>query len=52
MDLDRDRARALKESVYRANVELVDKGLVVYTFGNVSGLRNALRTAFSSSSLR
>lgn len=43
--MDRDRVRALKESVYRANLELVDRGLVVYTFGNVSGYDPALGAA-------
>jgi L-ribulose-5-phosphate 4-epimerase len=28
----------LKEDVFRANIELVDKGLVFHTFGNVSGI--------------
>ena len=28
----------LKERVYQANLELVEKNLVVYTFGNVSGI--------------
>ena len=28
----------LKEDVYRANMELVEKGLVIYTWGNVSGI--------------
>lgn len=27
----------LKERVYRANIELVNKGIVIYTWGNVSG---------------
>jgi len=43
--MDRDRIRALKETVYRANMELVDRGLVVYTFGNVSGYDPALGAA-------
>jgi len=30
--------KELRESVYLANMELVDKGLVIYTFGNVSGI--------------
>ena len=29
--------KALKESVYRANMELFRRGLALYTFGNVSG---------------
>ncbi len=36
--MDRKRVRALKEAVYRANMDLVEKGLVVGTFGNVSGI--------------
>lgn len=28
----------LKESVYKANIELVNQGLVIYTWGNVSGI--------------
>ncbi|CAB1063221.1 L-ribulose-5-phosphate 4-epimerase (EC [Olavius sp. associated proteobacterium Delta 1] len=28
----------LKHSVYRANMELIESGLVLYTFGNVSGV--------------
>lgn len=28
----------LKEDVYRANLELVDRGLVIFTWGNVSGI--------------
>ena len=28
----------LKEDVYKANMELVEKGLVIYTWGNVSGI--------------
>ena len=28
----------LKKSVYEANMELVEKGLVIYTWGNVSGI--------------
>ena len=34
--------KALREAVYRANLELVDKGLVVSTFGNVSGIDREL----------
>ncbi|MCE1197953.1 MAG: L-ribulose-5-phosphate 4-epimerase [Marinilabiliales bacterium] len=30
--------RELKESVFEANLELVRKGLVIYTWGNVSGI--------------
>ncbi|MBR6323091.1 MAG: class II aldolase/adducin family protein, partial [Lachnospiraceae bacterium] len=29
---------ALKKEVYEANMELVEKGLVIYTWGNVSGI--------------
>jgi L-ribulose-5-phosphate 4-epimerase len=36
--MDRKRARALQDSVYRANRELVERGLVAGTFGNVSGI--------------
>lgn len=28
----------LKEKVYKANIELVNKGVVIYTWGNVSGI--------------
>lgn len=28
----------LKEEVFKANIDLVDKGLVIYTWGNVSGI--------------
>jgi len=35
---ERRRARRLREDVFRANIDLVDKGLVVSTFGNVSGI--------------
>ncbi len=38
----RERIRSLREAVYRANVELVDKGLVVSTFGNASGIDREL----------
>ena len=34
--------RKLREAVYRANMDLVDKGLVVSTFGNVSGIDREL----------
>ena len=30
--------KKLREEVYLANLELVEKGLVIYTFGNVSGI--------------
>jgi L-ribulose-5-phosphate 4-epimerase len=33
-----DKIKMLREQVYRANLELVEKGLVIYTFGNVSGI--------------
>jgi len=32
------RIRKLKEDVYRANFELVEKNLVIYSFGNASGI--------------
>ncbi|HEY9594711.1 MAG TPA: class II aldolase/adducin family protein, partial [Spirochaetia bacterium] len=35
---DRKRLQALREQVCRANKSLVDLGLVVSTFGNVSGI--------------
>jgi L-ribulose-5-phosphate 4-epimerase len=35
---DRERIGKLREAVCRANVELVDRGLVIDTFGNVSGI--------------
>jgi L-ribulose-5-phosphate 4-epimerase len=28
----------LKQSVYRANMKLIESGLVLFTFGNVSGI--------------
>ncbi len=34
--------KKLREAVYRANIDLVDKGLVVSTFGNVSGIDRSL----------
>jgi L-ribulose-5-phosphate 4-epimerase len=36
--MDETRIRALAEGVYRANMDLVEKGLVISTFGNVSGI--------------
>lgn len=33
-----DRIQQLKEEVFRANLELVEQGLVIYTWGNVSGI--------------
>ncbi|MCG8502291.1 MAG: L-ribulose-5-phosphate 4-epimerase, partial [Firmicutes bacterium] len=30
--------KALKEAVYDANLELVRRGLVIYTWGNVSAI--------------
>ena len=30
--------KELKEEVYEANMELQEKGLVIYTWGNVSGI--------------
>jgi L-ribulose-5-phosphate 4-epimerase len=42
VSLDGRRARRLREQVCRANQELVAKGLVVATFGNVSGIDREL----------
>jgi L-ribulose-5-phosphate 4-epimerase len=36
--MNKKKVRSLKEAVYRANLDLVEKGLVVGTFGNVSGI--------------
>lgn len=33
-----ERIEQLKEEVFRANLELVEQGLVIYTWGNVSGI--------------
>ena len=38
MAIDRHRIRELREQVYRANISLIDHGLVTATFGNVSGI--------------
>ena len=38
MNIDARGARRLREQVCRANLELVAKGLVIETFGNVSGI--------------
>jgi L-ribulose-5-phosphate 4-epimerase len=35
---EKDRVKRLRENVYRANMEIVEKGLVIFTFGNVSGI--------------
>jgi L-ribulose-5-phosphate 4-epimerase len=35
---NQQRTKKLRETVYLANLELVEKGLVVSTFGNVSGI--------------
>jgi L-ribulose-5-phosphate 4-epimerase len=35
---EKERLRRLRETVYRANLELEKRGLVVYTFGNASGI--------------
>ena len=40
--VDRKRLLKLREDVYRANMDLVDRGLVVSTFGNVSGIDREL----------
>ncbi|MCX7030601.1 MAG: L-ribulose-5-phosphate 4-epimerase AraD [Spirochaetes bacterium] len=42
MSLDAKRVRNLREKVCRANLELVAKGLVIETFGNVSGIDREL----------
>jgi len=34
----KERLARLREEVYRANLELVEKGLVIFTFGNASGI--------------
>ncbi len=36
------RIRSLREAVHRANIELVEQGLVVSTFGNASGIDREL----------
>jgi len=33
-----DKLKRLREDVYKANMELAEKGLVIYTFGNASGI--------------
>ena len=33
-----DRLKKLREEVYRANMEIVQRGLVIHTFGNASGI--------------
>jgi L-ribulose-5-phosphate 4-epimerase len=38
----RQDIKGLREAVYRANLELVERGLVVSTFGNVSGIDREL----------
>jgi L-ribulose-5-phosphate 4-epimerase len=38
---EKERLKRLREDVYRANMEIVDKGLVIFTFGNVSGIDRA-----------
>ena len=42
MTIDTRRARRLREQVCRANLDLVAKGLVIETFGNVSGIDREL----------
>ena len=42
MKIDARRTRRLREQVCRANLQLVAKGLVVETFGNVSGIDREL----------
>ncbi len=39
--MDRAAVKILQEEVYRANLELKDSGLVLATFGNVSGIDRA-----------
>ncbi len=39
---DRGRLNRLREEVYKANMDLVERGLVVSTFGNVSGIDREL----------
>ena len=41
MAIDRRRIQELKKHVYRANISLIDHGLVTATFGNVSGIDRA-----------
>jgi L-ribulose-5-phosphate 4-epimerase len=41
MATDRRRIQELRERVYRANISLIDHGLVTATFGNVSGIDRA-----------
>jgi L-ribulose-5-phosphate 4-epimerase len=41
MARDQHRVRELREQVYRANISLIDQGLVTATFGNVSGIDRA-----------
>ena len=36
--MEKNRLKKLRENVFKANLELVKKGLVIYTFGNVSGI--------------
>ena len=38
---EKERLKRLSEDVYRANMEIVEKGLVIFTFGNVSGIDRA-----------
>ncbi len=38
-----DKRTKLKEEVYKANIELKNKGLVIYTFGNVSQIDRDLQ---------
>ena len=35
--------KALREEVLEANLEMVRRGLVLYTFGNASGIRSGAR---------
>ena len=38
---EKESLKRLREDVYRANMEIVNKGLVIFTFGNVSGIDRA-----------
>ncbi len=40
--MDRRRVSHLREQVWRANMDLVDRGLVISTFGNASGIDREL----------
>jgi L-ribulose-5-phosphate 4-epimerase len=40
--MDKKRIGALRQQVYKANMELLEKGLIISTFGNVSGMDREL----------